>query len=255
MFRCNGYHGSVFFSTANTMVGDLYTMTGNMSSYINLREVNDTLEAENERLRLRIAELEGRIKDRRHRTEIDSTAARYHLVGAHVINNTIHRSNNLMTIDKGEKDGIRTEMGVVCSKGVVGIIGLTGDHYSIVMPLLNVNSQISCRLSQSSYFGTMEWTHGNLRTTHLSGIPRHAEVKIGETVETNGYSDIFPEGLPIGKVTKVLDSSDGLSYMLTVELFTDFATLRNVSVITNYTHADRRELERKAEEQLRKEDL
>ena len=138
-------------------------------------------------------------------------------------------------------------MGVVCSQGVVGIVYLTSRNYSIVIPLLNVSSQISCRMKNSEFFGTMQWQRGDPDISYVNDIPRHAKVEPGEMVETNGYSDIFPEGIPIGKVKKVKDSSDGMSYSLEVELFTDFKTLRNVSVITNYTKPERQALEAKAD--------
>ena len=163
------------------------------------------------------------------------------------VNSSLILKNNLLTIDKGSKDGIRPEMGVVCSQGVVGIVYLTSRNYSIVIPLLNTSSQISCRMKNSQFFGTMQWQHGDPDISYVNDIPRHAKVEVGEIVETNGYSDIFPEGIPIGKVKKVKDSSDGMSYSLEVELFTDFKTLRNVSIITNYTKPERKALEEKAD--------
>jgi rod shape-determining protein MreC len=102
-------------------------------------------------------------------------------------------------------------------------------------------------MKNSQFFGTMQWQRGDPDISYVNDIPRHAKVEVGEIVETNGYSDIFPEGIPIGKVKKVKDSSDGMSYSLEVELFTDFKTLRNVSIITNYTKPERKALEEKAD--------
>jgi rod shape-determining protein MreC len=175
-----------------------------------------------------------------------SLPKKYDLVHAQVINGTLHKSNNLLTINKGEADGIRPEMGVVCSQGVVGIVYMTSEHYSIVMPILHVNSKISCRLRNSEYFGSLIWQRGYADIAYVTSIPRHAEVAPKDIVETNGFSDIFPPGLPIGMVHRINDSTDGISYMLRVKLFTNFTTLRNVSVITNYQSAERRQLEETA---------
>ena len=115
------------------------------------------------------------------------------------------------------------------------------------MPLLNVNCRISCRLKSSDYFGTLDWKRGDSRATYAIGIPRHAKVKSGDIVETNGYSDIFPPGVPIGKVSDIGDSEDGMSYSLKVNIFTNFETLRDVSIITNYSNPERRLLEDEAQ--------
>lgn len=251
LFKYNSYQGSVYFTTANKVVGGAYKLTSDVTSYLNLGKENAYLEQQNEQLRSEVIELKKMLRKRqRNSTSVnihDTLFSGYKFVGAQVISSTLHRTNNLMTIDKGSKDGIRPEMGVVCSQGVVGIVYLTSRHYSIVIPLLNVSSQISCRMKNSEFFGTMQWQRGAPDISYVNDIPRHAKVKPGEMVETNGYSDIFPEGIPIGKVRKVKDSSDGMSYSLEVALFTDFKTLRNVSVITNYTKPERQALEAKAD--------
>ena len=248
LFRSNGYQNSVYFTTANSIVGYTYSTISSVTSYLHLGTVNRELEAENEKLRMENITLRRRLYKIANDSDGSSELLeQYNIVPAQIVNSTLHKSANLMTIDKGEADGIKPEMGVVCSKGIVGVVYMTSKHYSIIMPLLNVNSKISCRLKDSEYFGTLEWQRGDSRIAYATGFPRHAKVKRGELIETNGYSDIFPPGLPIGKVKKVGDSEDGMSYMLKVELFANFATLRDVSVITNYTHLERRELEEKAE--------
>jgi rod shape-determining protein MreC len=180
---------------------------------------------------------------------------KYDVVSAQVVNMTLHKANNLITINKGEADGIRPEMGVVCSRGVVGIVYMTSQHYSIVMPLLNVNSKISCRLRHSEFFGSLVWQRGHADIAYVTSVPRHAPVKTKEIVETNGYSDIFPPGLPIGVVQKIGDSPDGMSYFLRVKLFANFPTLREVSVITNYSAPERRALEEMAEDPARQDSV
>ena len=251
LFKYNSYQGSVYFTTANKVVGGAYRLTSDVTSYLNLGKENAYLEQQNEQLRSELIELKKKLRKRQlNSTSVnihDTLFSGYKFVGAQVISSTLHRTNNLLTIDKGSKDGIRPEMGVVCSQGVVGIVYLTSRNYSIVIPLLNVSSQISCRMKSSEFFGTMQWQRGDPDISYVNDIPRHAKVKPGEVVETNGYSDIFPEGIPIGKVRKVKDSSDGMSYSLEVELFTDFKTLRNVSIITNYTKPERQALEAKAD--------
>ena len=174
----------------------------------------------------------------------------YDFVSAHIVNATLNKAHNVFTIDRGSKDGVKEQAGVVCSSGVVGIVYKTSSHYAMVVPLVNEKSMVSCRLDTTDYFGTLQWQMGSPQVSYLNDIPRHAEIKIGMEVETNGFSDIFPEHIPVGKVSKINDSADGLSYSLAVQLYTDFSKLRNVSVIKNYTRKERKTLEAKVDSML-----
>ena len=252
LVRYNSYQGSVAFTTANDAVGTAYRLGSNVVAYFHLGTENEALEAENELLRKQLHDLQQQLRQRDAASDslpepVEETESEYRFVLGQVVSMTVHKANNLMTIDKGERDGVRPEMGVVSSNGVVGIVYLTSRHYSVVIPLLNRQSQISCRLRGSAYFGTMQWERGRADYSYVNGIPRHAKVKKGDWIETNGYSDIFPEGIPVGQVVKIGDSADGMAYRLTVKLGVDFNTLRNVSVITNYTKPERRLLEQKAD--------
>ncbi len=244
LVRFNSHQGNVWFSTANTLVGNYYEMTGAVESYFNLGTVNAELSAENVQLRLRLSEMEERLA----RIEADTVphfadGRGYTLIDAQVVNTTLHRVNNLMTINRGEADGVRRDMPVVCSEGVVGVVSMVSEHFAIVIPLINTDSHVSCRLKSSQYFGTMQWHHGDATVSYVADIPRHAELEKGEVVETNGYSDIFPAGLPVGEVLDFTDSSDGMAYLLRVRLFADFATLRNVTVIGCEVNTERKQLE------------
>lgn len=241
LFKMNNYQGSAYFSTANSVVGFVNKTTSGVTSFFGLKSRNHRLEAENEMLREELLALKSKVHSSKRHSRY------YNAIGAEIINASLHRGNNLMTINKGSANGVNTEMGVVCSSGVVGIVSLVSKHYAVVMPLTNIKSMVSCRLANSDYFGTLQWKMGNIEEAVVIGVPRHADVKVGEVVETNGFSDIFPAGIPIGKVVKIEDSDDGLAYVLTVKLSTNFSNLRDVSVITNYRHVERRELEQKAD--------
>lgn len=248
LFRSNSYQGSVYFTTANTVTGTYYSVISDLTSFFGLKKVNEGLSSDNTRLLLQIQEL----KDEISKLKTDTVETQYYglghkLIDAKVVNATLHRNNNLITINKGSADGVHPEMGVICSRGVVGIVSMTSEHYSIVMPLVNTTSSISCRLSKSQYFGTMKWQRGAINISYVTDVPRHAKIKPGETVETNGYSDIFPAGLPIGQVLNFENSADGMAYHLRVKLFTDFSTLRDVSVIADYVNQERKLLEAQAD--------
>lgn len=245
LFRFNNYQGSVFFTTANSFVGGIYSAVDGVTSYVGLNAANRQLEAENALLREEVHEMKRELAARRIDTlQFEGfNRSRYRFVSAQIVNATTNHSLNLLTLNKGKLDGIKPEMGVICSSGVVGIVFLTSDRYSVVMPLINVKSKVSCQLKDHQSFGTMEWEFGDCQYANMTGLPLHIKADVGEIVETNGHSDIFPSGIPLGQVERMGHSDDGLSQKLTVKLAVDFSSVHNVSVITNYHHAEKRTLE------------
>ena len=245
LFRFIGYQGSVWFTSANTVSGQIMEWQSNMLSYLALGDNNRALTERNIVLEHRIAQLEHQLKKldtQQSYTEqrTDSLLRSYELLDANVVNNSVLSQDNYITINRGETDGVRPEMGVVCGTGVVGIVYLTAPHYSIVMPVLNSKSNISCRLRKSGYFGYLNWDGGNPLYAWMNDVPRYAKIKTGDVIETSGFSSVFPEGLFIGKVNQVSDSKDGLSYRIKVHLGTDFARLRDVCIIMS---SDQNELD------------
>lgn len=245
LFRYNGYQGSVWFTSANTVSGKVMEWQSNILAYLALGDNNRALTERNVVLEHRIAQLEHQLEklDTQHcytEQRTDSLLRSYQLLDATVVNNSVLLQDNYITINRGEADGVRPEMGVVCGTGVVGIVYLTAPHYSIVMPVLNSKSNISCRLRKSGYFGYLNWDGGNPLYAWMNDVPRYAKIQTGDVIETSGFSSVFPEGLFIGRVDQIRNSKDGLSYRIKVHLGTDFARLRDVSVIMS---SDQDELE------------
>ncbi len=252
LFQFNHYHNSVWATTANSVVGRVNVWEQGVIRYMKLGEVNEALtrrnlilEQNNEELSRKLAELthDSTWAERQQTLRLSNLKK----IPAKVITNSVLRRNNYMTIDRGEVDGIEPEMGVVCGTGIVGIVFMTSRHYAIVQPLLNGHSNISCRIRGSGYFGYLRWEGGNPLYAVLDDIPRHARFKVGDVVETSGFSSVFPAGIFVGKVDAIEDSNDGLSYQLRVHLGTDFSQLQNVQVITQSFQGELRELEQKAD--------
>jgi rod shape-determining protein MreC len=174
----------------------------------------------------------------------------YQLIAAKVVSNSVNRHDNLITINKGSADGIETDMGVVCGNGIVGVVYLASLHYAIVIPALNNRSRISCSIRGSDYFGYLTWQGGDPSRANVEDIPRHAKFKKGDWIETSGYSSIFPHGITVGRIEKIFNSHDGLSYRLQVKLSTDFSCLRDVYVINDKSMAERMRLKEAAIDSL-----
>jgi len=257
LFRFNAYQGSVWFTSANTVTGKVLEWEAEAASYWSLRDANRELVRRNLLLEQQVRAMRTELRRAGH----DSTYAELRqrsllegaeLIEAKVITNTLRKRDNYITIDKGERDGVQPEMGVVCGTGVVGIVYLTSPHYSLVIPVLNSKSSISCRLRNTDYFGYLHWDGRRSLYAVLTDIPRHAHFKIGDVVETSGFSAIFPPGIFVGKISRILNSEDGLSYELEVNLSTDFGCLRDVCVVANPHQPEVKELENRWNEEKKK---
>ena len=241
LFQYNSYQGSVWFTTANAVVGKVYEWDAAVRSFFLLTRVNEELTLRNFYLERQVSQLRRLYGDMTRDTTVLERQeleflSQYKLIPAKVVSNTINKRDNFITIDRGEADGVERDMGVACGNGVVGVVYLTSAHYAVVIPVLNVtSSRISCAIRGRGYFGYLQWYGGDPSVAYVEDIPRHARFKRGDWVETSGYSAIFPSGILVGKIEKIYNSTDGLSYRLKVRLSTDFACLRDVTVISDKT--------------------
>ena len=256
LFQFNNYQGSVWFTSANAVSGKVFEWSASVEQFFALTKVNEALTQRNLLLEQQVRLLTDSIQQRDGAAAMPQSRqlqllADYRLIPAKVVSNTVNRRDNFITIDKGAKDGVKKDMGVVCGNGVVGIVYLVSDHYSILLPVLNSQSNISCTIKGRGYFGYLHWTGGATNLAYVDDIPRHAHFKLYDQVVTSGYSSVFPPGILVGKILHVYNSSDGLSYRLNVKLSTDFANLRDVCVIDNTAMAERIQIMQAANDSIK----
>ena len=257
LFQYNNYQNSVWFTSANWVAGKVYEWTSWMESFFSMTKVNEDLTLRNFYLERQVTQLRRLYAEATTETDVKEQQEleklqQYKLIPAKVVTNELHLANNLITIDKGEKDGVEVGMGVACGKGVVGVVYLTSTYYSIVIPVLNMkSSRISCAIRNRGYFGVLRWDGRDAGIAYVEDIPRHARFNKGDWVETNGFSTIFPAGILVGQIKQVYNSRDGLSYRLQVRLSTDFGNLRDVVVISDKTIAERMRLMQAARDSLK----
>ena len=243
LFHFNQFQGSVWFTSANDVVARIDRQYADMMAFIRLKQVNKDLTRQNIRLQRQVNELRAALSKANHvptpteRQVLDSLKG-YSLIEARVVSNSILKSENYIVIDKGQDDGVHTEMGVIASGGVVGIVVYAGSHYSMILPTINVKSNISCRIRHSNYFGSLQWDGGSSLYAYLNDVPRYAKIKVGDYVETSGYSTVFPSGIFVGRVVSVDNAPDGLSLQMKVNLSTDFGALSDVCVVVNDERAE-----------------
>lgn len=244
LFSLNDYQGSVWLTSANTATGSVLEVKQRVMGYFGLQSENERLAEQNAQLTAQVFGLQ---------QALDSTALvrltaetvgqwPFGVVPATVVENSTGKLNNYVTINKGTADGLRPDMGVISSDGVVGVTFRCSRHYSLVLPILNGKSNISCKVRPGESFGYLEWLGGDTRTAQLRDVPRYADISVGDTVVTSGHSAFFPEGLMVGVIRDFEPSADNLSNNIYVQLSTPFAHLRHVFVIQNAGADERQEL-------------
>lgn len=239
----NPYHRSVWFGSANAVVGNVYDFHSNVTGYIGLREINEDLlhrtgllEAENLALRQQL------LQYRDEESLKNDTVSQYHYQIAHVVGNSITQAENYITLDKGALDGITQDLGVADQNGVIGIVSKVSDHFSLVISLLNPKLRLSVMIKNNDSFGSLVWNGEDHRHAILEDLPRSVKFEVGDTIVTTGYTSSFPKNLPVGRVSETYD--DGGSFLrLRVELFTDFNRLNDVHIIMNELQNERKTFE------------
>jgi len=238
-FQSHSYHQSKFLNSSNYISGSIYSFSDNISSYFDLREENNSLVEENKRLRNKLFN-----NDQVSGASVDSLATDYEVIRGKVINNSYADQRNYVTINKGKKDSIAQDMGVITDKGILGIVENTSNNFSTVQSILSEKSNINAKIKNSNHFGSLVWENTkDYNVVQLIDIPRLVPLTIGDTIVTGAMSSIFPENIPIGTIKKFdLDNSKSF-YFIDVELFNDMTNIGNVYIIKNLNRKEVLQLE------------
>ena len=235
LFRFNAYQQSVGFTSASRIAGSVYSLSGAVTGYFGLQRTNNELLAQNGKLQDELAVLRDAVARAQAVDTLCAAAAESprNSVIAKVINNSVSRRNNYITLDKGKADGVVPEMGLADQNGVVGVVAAVSPQYAVALSLLNSNLRISCKIKRTGHIGSLSWRGEDVRYAGLDDLAEYIEVNAGDTVVTSGYSAAFPEGLIVGFIEDVQKVRKDRFYSLTVRLAADFSTLNFVRVIDN----------------------
>ncbi len=229
----NSYQRAEVINSASGLIGRLNTEKDQLYGYLALKDVNDSLAREN-------AHLRGLLKSSyyidtatKHKVTDTVYKQQYEYIIARVINNSVNQPNNYLTINKGSEQGIAKGMGVICNKGIVGKVIYVSSHFSLVQSLLHKDSQFSAMLANDKEIGSIQWNDDlDPHKGILKDVSNNAQPKVGEWVVTSGYS-LFPEGVPVGKVSSLHTKGGGYSLNMEVTLSVDFSKLEYVNVVNN----------------------
>lgn len=237
--QTHSYHQSKYLNSANFFSGSIYNISENLTSYFNLRKENNALLEENRHLR---DQLYNRHDIGSNTFPIDSSQS-FTVIRGSVLKNSFSNQRNYITINKGSRDSVVQDMGVITDKGILGIVENTSNQFATVQSILNTKSSINAKIKNSNHFGSLEWDTKDYNTVQLVDIPRLVKLTIGDTIVTGAMSSIFPENIPIGTIKKFdLDASRSF-YFIDVALFNDMTNIKNVYIVDNINREEILELQ------------
>ena len=241
--QANTFQRIRFTNTSDEVVAETYEKSNQVKGYFHLRQVNNDLAAENAALLTQLQHYKA-VSDMRL---VDSlardTSRNYDYVVAKVVNNSVNRINNYLTLNRGTADGVSPGMGVVGPTGVVGKVKVCSDHFSVVTSLLHSKMVTSAEIGRIKAQGTIKWKGTSPRAASLLYVARHLRPIKGDTIVTSSLSPVFPQGIMVGRITGVSIKSNDTFYHIDVALSANFGTLEYVYIVKNGLRAEQDSLQ------------
>lgn len=233
LFRFNNYQQASFLNYTASTSSSIYNAINSTTGYFNLKTQNDSLQAENARLRSQL--LQSFYQNGFTATTVNDTMYKqqYEYIPALVVNNSISKRNNYITIDKGSLHGIKRFDGVICPNGIVGIVWQVTPYYSLVQSVLNSKSSTGAKVKKTGDIGSVSWNGDNALLAQLSKVNNYVPVAIGDEIVSTAQSPSYPEDIAIGKIVKIDRNPEKSSYDITIVLHTPFSRLKSVYVVRN----------------------
>ncbi|MFV8392419.1 rod shape-determining protein MreC [Flavobacterium sp. LB2P6] len=241
--QSHSFHRSKIISSANFLSGGVYEKVNNLNEYLDLKTQNDALALENAKLKSLLFNR----KDTTAIKKLDSIKGvkPNDILVSKVIHNSYNVHENYLTLNSGELQGVKPDMGVINSLGIIGIIENTSENYATVISILNKKSQINAKIKKSNHFGSLIWNGKSTGFVQLIDVPRLAAIRKGDTIVTGGQSVIFPENINIGTIDKIEIDNQTNYYTINVRLFNDMTNLGHVYIIKSKDSAEITNLEKR----------
>ena len=253
LVRYNASYNAVYINVASSFTGFFDKKYNDVEYYFQLKKTNKQLAEENAMLKnviMMSIEKNGDTSSSKLKSRIDSIYRdssgrniKYMFTEAKVVNNSVYSENNYITIQKGSKDGVTTDMAVIGPKGIVGHIVSVSKNYSVAMSLLNHNSRVSVMLKGKPFIGIVDWDGVNPTEILLHNVPKNIKINKGDSVITSNLSESFPPGLMVGRADRIrLDAASNLMDVV-LKTSTDFSNLQYVYLIKNFYFTEQKGLE------------
>jgi len=241
-FNFNEFQNTAVYNISSTLTGGINITYRNISEYFSLKKTNQTLVEE-------MAKLHSRLPDAYYKSDVYSFyrndtvyQLQYRYISAKVVSNTTNLRNNFLMINKGSLQGVRNHMGVIIGNRIVGQVVSVSAHFSWVMSMLNKDSKISGKFKKNNQLVNVEWSGGNYRYGSVKEIPKHIDIKEGDTIITSGNSEIFPEGILIGTISDFTVATDENFNYGTILFSTDFNSIGYVEIVVDLMRKEKEDL-------------
>jgi rod shape-determining protein MreC len=241
------YQSSAILKAGSRVTGRFYTSISNATDYLKLRTTNEQLAQENAMLRqmkgvsfLKNDTSSFWVNDTLHKQQ-------YQYIVSKVVLNTVGKRNNYIMLDKGSRSGIKKDMAVITSNGIVGTVVNVSENFSWVMSLLNKHTRISGRITKNNQMGTVVWNGVDHIYGTLTDIPAHVKIAKGDTIVSSGYSYIFPAGIMMGTISDFRVEQGDHFYIIPFKFSVDFNALQYVYVVKNLMKDEQEALEKSTE--------
>lgn len=243
VFKHNSFQKASWINSSNTFAGNVFTTVNSVKEYFALKETNELLAAENARLRNQ--SLGSYAKYITTTTVINDTVLKqqYTYIPADVVNNSVNRRNNYLTLNRGYKQGITNDMAVINSNGIVGYTKDVSANYCTVLSILNKDAKISAKIKRFGELGSLIWEGGDYRFGLLQDIGTHVKLAKGDTIVTSNFSDIFPSNITIGTVESFVPREGGEFYNIKVRYTANLKNVTHVYIINNILREEKKNLE------------
>jgi rod shape-determining protein MreC len=250
MVRNKGFQGSHVLNSSNRAVGKVYETAANTREYFSLKLENEKLARENAVLRNFLKSNYSMFPLKEYVRKDTVYKQQYSFTNSKVVNSTVNKRRNYITLDIGANHGVTHDMGVMSSEGIIGIVTDVSPNFSSVMSLLHKDLKVNCQLKRDGSYGPLVWQGKDYRYCHLTDIPTHARIKPGDTVITSELSGIFPEGLMVGTIVNFERKRNESFITATVKLSADLKKVNHVYVIKKRYKGERDSLEKRAQPQI-----
>jgi rod shape-determining protein MreC len=231
LFNNNNFHRTEFIQHSNGLTGFVYSKRSSLSEYLRLSEINDELSLENAVLRSERPENFLYLRTDQDTIINATTLQRYVYRTAKVVNATINREKNFITLDRGKLSGVDADMGVIANGNLIGVVRSASDHYAVVMPIIHADFRASVKLKRSGVIGSLQWRGGDPSTADVVEIPKNIPVSVGDSIITSGYSTYYPANILVGTVDIIDDETSNEYHILKVKLAADIRMTSQVQVV------------------------
>jgi len=242
VFNFNKYQKVQYLNSSNQVTASVYNSFNSVIKYFALAKVNQSLAEENAKFKSTQTSFPIEISSDSVSLNFVHANSNYRYITALVINNSVNKTLNYITLNKGRRDGVKPDMGIVSPQGIVGVVVTVSENYAMGFSVLNKRWGASAKLKKSGYFGPIEWSGGDYQIANLMEIPFHVKLAVGDTIVTSSYSAVFPEGIMIGTVHSFEQPEGESFYQIRIKLATDFKSIHYVEVVDNLNKAQLNEL-------------